>query len=209
MKSWGDSVPEKRNYVSPLREQAAARTRELILVEATQLFAERGYGRVTVADIAAAAGVSSKTIFASVGSKADILDKIVDEGVAASGYEQAMRDIVALDAPKAVLAALARGTRAGNEGQFTIHEAIRKALPAHDAAEQLWDRAMNAYREALNATARHLHTLTEKPQTPEEETAGLLWLWFGPNSWRTLVVDNGWTWDRAEQTLARIAHAAL
>ncbi|XES00058.1 TetR family transcriptional regulator [Streptomyces sp. S1D4-11] len=48
-------MPSKRRYVSPLREQAAARTRALILGQATELFAEHGYGRVTVADIASAA----------------------------------------------------------------------------------------------------------------------------------------------------------
>ncbi len=50
----------KRAYASPLRQQAAARTREQILVCAAELFAYRGYGRVTVADIAAAAGVSRR-----------------------------------------------------------------------------------------------------------------------------------------------------
>ncbi|MFJ3140414.1 TetR family transcriptional regulator [Streptomyces sp. NPDC086843] len=49
---------------SPLRQQAAARTREQVLRCAAGLFAGRGYGRVTVADIAAAAGVSPKTVFA-------------------------------------------------------------------------------------------------------------------------------------------------
>ncbi|MGW3569978.1 hypothetical protein ACWDSL_39970 [Streptomyces sp. NPDC000941] len=44
-----------------------------------------------------------------------------------SGYEQAMRQILALRTPEAVLKALAQGTRMGNEGQFTVHEAIRKA----------------------------------------------------------------------------------
>ena len=202
----GESV---RGYVSPLREQGAARTRELILDRATTLFAERGYGLVTVADIAAAAGVSSKTVFASVGSKADILDRIVDQGVTDSGYEQAMREILALDAPKAVLAAVARGTRLGNEAQFTVHEAIRKALPAHDNAEALWQRAVADYRAALQAAAEHLHTLTPAPRGPTDETAGLLWLWFGPTSWRTLVVENGWTWDRAEEILGRVAVSAL
>jgi AcrR family transcriptional regulator len=202
-------VSEKRGYVSPLREQGAARTRELILERAAALFAERGYGRVTVADIAAAAGVSSKTVFASAGSKADILDHIVDQGVTGSGYEESTREILALREPKAVLAALARGTRLGNEGQFTVHEAIRKALPAHDNAEALWERAMTAYRDALRAAAEHLHTLTPAPHGPVEETAGLLWLWFGPASWRTLVVENGWTWERAEGVLYRVAAAAL
>src|SRR5262245_47318198 len=105
----------KRAYVSPLREQAAARTRALILEQAELLFAERGYGRVTVADIATAAGVASKTVFASVGSKSDILDRIVDKAVVRSGYEEAVARILALRTPEDVLKALAGGTRAGNE----------------------------------------------------------------------------------------------
>jgi hypothetical protein len=33
--------------------------------------------------------------------------------------------------------------------------------------------------------------------------------WFGPPGRRTLVVESGWTWDRAEDVLRRIAVAAL
>ncbi|MFD5061722.1 MULTISPECIES: TetR/AcrR family transcriptional regulator [unclassified Streptomyces] len=202
-------MSSKRAYISPLREQAAAQTRALILQRAAELFADRGYGRVTVADIASAAGVASKTVFASVGSKGDILDRIVGQGVVASGYEQAMRQILALRTPEAVLEALARGTRAGNEGQFTVHEAIRKALPVHEHGEVLWERATAAYRDALRTAARHLHTLTPPPSYPVEETADLLWFWFGPTGWRTLVVENGWSWDRAEDFLRRTAATTL
>ncbi|MGC5007260.1 helix-turn-helix domain-containing protein [Streptomyces sp. NBC_00353] len=202
-------MSSKRAYISPLREQAAAQTRALILQRAAELFADRGYGRVTVADIASAAGVASKTVFASVGSKGDILDRIVGQGVVASGYEQAMRQILALRTPEAVLEALARGTRAGNEGQFTVHEAIRKALPVHEHGEVLWERATAAYRDALRTAARHLHTLTPPPSYPVEETADLLWFWFGPTGWRTLVVENGWSWDRAEDFLRRTAVTTL
>ncbi|GAB3959793.1 TetR/AcrR family transcriptional regulator [Actinoallomurus acanthiterrae] len=202
-------MPAKRSYVSPLREQSAARTRELILRQATELFAERGYGRVTVADIAAAAGVASKTVFASVGSKSDILNRIVDQGVSASGYEQAMRALLEERTPESVLRALAHGTRMGNEGQFTVHEAIRKALPGHEDGEALWERATADYRDALRTAARHLHTLSPSPTYSVKETADLLWHWFGPTGWRTLVVENGWTWDRAEDVLCRTALAAL
>jgi AcrR family transcriptional regulator len=202
-------MPSKRRYVSPLREQAAARTRALILGQATELFAEHGYGRVTVADIASAAGVASKTVFASVGSKSDILNRIVDQGVIASGYEQAMEDLLVLRTPESVLKALAHGTRMGNEGQFAVHEAIRKALPVHEDGEALWERATAAYRDALHATAHHLHDLTPAPSHSLKETADLLWYWFGPTGWRTLVVENGWSWDRAEEVLYRTSVATL
>jgi AcrR family transcriptional regulator len=202
-------MSSKRPYVSPLREQGAARTRELILRRATALFAERGYGRVAVADIAAAAGVAPKTVFASVGSKSDILNRIVDQGVAASGYRQATEEILGMRTPEAVVAALARGTRAGNESQHAVHEAIRKALPVHEDGEALWDRAMAAYRDALRAVAAHLHSLDPSPSCPVEETADLLWYWFGPLGWHALVGESGWTWERAEHILKRTAVLTL
>lgn len=203
-------MPDKRVYVSPLREKAAAQTRALILAEAEQLFAERGYGRVTVADIAAAAGVASKTVFASVGSKADILDRIVDKAVMQSGYQEAVARILAMPTPEAVLEALARGTRAGNETQFKAQEAILKALPVHENGPALWERATAAYRGALHDVAGHLRQVSPPPHRySAQETADLLWLWFGPTGWRTLVVENGWSWDRAEKVLCQTARAAL
>ncbi|WP_426367283.1 TetR/AcrR family transcriptional regulator [Streptomyces sp. E-08] len=201
-------MPPTRKYVSPLREQAAAQTRAGILRSATRLFAERGYGRVTVADIAAEAGVSSKAVFASAGSKGDILNEIVETAVRASGSAAAIRAVLDARDPESALGALAHGTRTGNESMFTVHEAIHKALPSHEDGEALWERATADYRAALGTAAHHLHTLTQ-PARPQEETADLLWFWFGPGSWRTLVVENGWPWDRAEAFLLHTALATL
>lgn len=179
-------------------------------MSAAALFAERGYGRVTVADIATAAGVAAKTVFASVGSKRDILDRIVDDAVVESGYEQAVAQVLATSTRQSALRVLARGTRAGNEGQSTAQEAIRTALPVHEDGEALWERATAAYRAALLTVARHLHSLdgASHGYSPDE-AADLLWLWFGPTGWRTLVAENGWSWDRAEETLYRTALATL
>ncbi|MFC1411976.1 TetR/AcrR family transcriptional regulator [Streptacidiphilus sp. N1-12] len=199
----------KRAYASPLREQAAVRTREAILHAATELFARRGYGLVTVADIAAAAGVSPKTVFASVGSKREIMDRIVDAGVAGSRYEAAMRRVSQLSDPREVLAALAAGTRAGNETQSTVHEAVRLALPVYEDGAALWERATRDYRAALGDAARHLHALTPRPLYDAGETADLLWLWFGPDAWRSLVAEGGWSWSRAETVIGATAVATL
>ena len=93
MAEYDSAMTGTRAYVSPHRERAAARTRALILHHAARLFAERGYARVTVADIAAAAGVAAKTVFASVGSKAEVFNQIVDEGVEDSGYMRTVAEV--------------------------------------------------------------------------------------------------------------------
>ncbi len=67
----------KRPYRSPLREAQAEATRQRILDAGLALFAERGYPATTVNQVARAAGVSTETIYASVGSKRGIIDTLL------------------------------------------------------------------------------------------------------------------------------------
>jgi AcrR family transcriptional regulator len=65
---------------APLPERAdAARNRRRILAAAEALFDARGVGNVTMAEVAAEAGVGKATVFRRFGDKATLLDELLGE----------------------------------------------------------------------------------------------------------------------------------
>ena len=71
----------RRPYRSARRQQQAAQTRALVLGAATSLFADRGWSATGMRDIAEEAGVAVETVYASFGSKTDLLLTAIDVGV--------------------------------------------------------------------------------------------------------------------------------
>jgi AcrR family transcriptional regulator len=65
-----------------LRETKKLRTREEIAGQAMRLFVQRGFDNVTVAEVAAAAGVSEKTVFNYFPTKEDLFFDEADERIA-------------------------------------------------------------------------------------------------------------------------------
>src|SRR5919199_4801266 len=56
-----------------LRDRKRARTRQALVEAATELFERRGYEQTTVADIAAAAEIGTRTFFSYFPSKEELL----------------------------------------------------------------------------------------------------------------------------------------
>jgi AcrR family transcriptional regulator len=94
----------RRAYQSIRRRQQAEETRAAVLEAATRLFGERGWAGTGIRDVARAAEVSVETVYASFGSKGDLLKAAID--VAVVGDDEP----VPLD-QRAAFAALGGGSR--------------------------------------------------------------------------------------------------
>jgi AcrR family transcriptional regulator len=70
--------------MSSLRERKRVRTRQALINAAADLFERRGYDGTTIADIAAAADISTRTFFSYFASKEDILFPDADARVKAA-----------------------------------------------------------------------------------------------------------------------------
>jgi len=81
----GDTV--KRRYDSPARAQAALETRRRIRAAAAELFVASGYAATSMKAIAAAAGVSERTVFLVFPTKAALLGECIR--VAVRGDDEA------------------------------------------------------------------------------------------------------------------------
>src|SRR5262249_39925832 len=73
--------PRTRRYHSPIRAEQAQETQRRILGAALRLLLERGYARTTVAAVAAAANVSTETIYATLGGKRGLLEAVIHDAI--------------------------------------------------------------------------------------------------------------------------------
>ena len=106
-------MPEKP---PTLRERQAQLTRDEILKAARRLFAERGYTRTSVRDIAEAAAVSAQTVYDSIGSKQALVARLND----------------LIDAEAGIAAIAGAAARSGDPGQMAAMSAkITRSILEH------------------------------------------------------------------------------
>jgi AcrR family transcriptional regulator len=132
-----------------LRERKKLRTRQAISDVALELFLERGFDGVSVADIAAAAEVSKPTLFRYFPTKEDlVIDRVADH------REESARVV--------------RGRRDGEPPLAALHRHLRELLDARDPITGLCDNAGTvALWRLINGTpslGAHLIAYTARSQ---------------------------------------------
>jgi len=139
---------------SGLRERKKERTRELIVSTALALFSERGYQSTTVADIAAAAEVSERTVFGYFATKEDLL--FADHLALSRDLAEALAergDVPALDTLREFVV--------DNVARFDEQARIRWEIVSHDELLLSHQRMRQAAFGEVIATAI-AHELGEK-----------------------------------------------
>lgn len=114
--------------MSSLREQNRAEQRERILSAAWDLFAEQGFDEVTVADVAAAAGVARATVFNHFESKQGLVEALTVQNL--GFYTQMLEAALAdSDVPTPVLVrALFDGMGMGIENTRRVQRGIFREI---------------------------------------------------------------------------------
>ncbi|MDT4942737.1 MAG: hypothetical protein QOJ34_2826 [Pseudonocardiales bacterium] len=208
--------PVKRQYASTLRAEQARATRRAIVDAAARLFVERGYGATTIDAIAAAAGVSRKTVFTSVGGKVEALKLAVDwaivgddEPVPLLARPEIERQRAEPDARRLLgsYAAMQRRSAARVAPLVSVAESVAGSDPAVRA---LVDEGKSQRRFGMGMLAAQLAERGALRRDLSLDEAGdVLWLFNDPLTYHRLVIQRGWSPERYEDWIANTVIALL
>jgi AcrR family transcriptional regulator len=180
------------------------------LSRARDLFLTRGYAATTVPEIARAARVATQTVYASTGGKAAMFAELLQPAINDPTAAQAMTAARQATDPGQVLALCATAARHGQERYWDVVYGLIRRPPDDELAQQATANVAAKCMEALAVIAQRLDQLGGlRPGISPGRGADMLWFYFGPNAWYSLVGDRGWTFDQAEQWLLEAARRDL
>lgn len=199
----------KRAYDATRRREQARENRLRIVAAAHDLFVEQGYGRTTIAEVAARAGVAVETVYAAFRNKPTLLHRAWD--VAVGGDDQ---DLPLLDRPelRAVFAEPDLPTRltrfavvntAIMRRTARLHLAVGGAAGGEPAAAALLDEIGRVRLEAM-AVHASAAAATGQLAVSEDECRDVLWSTTDGTLWHNLVQRRGWSDDHYAGWLGRL-----
>jgi len=198
----------KRKYHSRRREEQARETKRRILDAALLLFFRHGYTGATMEAIAQEADVAPLTVYAAFGNKASLLSALV--AVSVGGDDQSI-PLLQRPEPQAVLhetnpivqiRRFATNISDILERVAPIVEIMRMAAKTEPdiavALEALLERRFRNLSVFVQALATHTSL---REGLNEEAATEIVWTIAGPDVYRLLTTDRGWSKDRFAQWL--------
>jgi AcrR family transcriptional regulator len=187
---------------------AAEATQQAIIEAATQLFTHHGYHATAIGSIASEAGVAVQTIYNSVGSKREVLSRVLDfaaAGVSApTPVAQSMREQAERATnPGQILDELVEFWRGALPRTAPIFRVIREAAASDPAVAALERRRssqrLRNYGEAAGLLAERG---VLRAALTIDDAAATIFAIGHPETYRSLVLDGEWeetrwaTWAR-------------
>jgi AcrR family transcriptional regulator len=202
----------QRTYRSPLREEAARRTREAVLEAAVEVFVEVGYAGATIEQIAARAGVSRPTVF-GVGSKAQLF-ALARQRAATGGRvtanDEGFQQLLAIPDARRLLTEFAAFTAAIAQRLGPLQLVLEQTAGTDPELAQLLESSQQELLEcASGIVAAVAATGSLRHDIPAEAAADILWLQIQPTNYRRLVQERGWSHRAFERWHAAAMIAAL
>jgi AcrR family transcriptional regulator len=193
---------KRRRYDRTRREAKAARTREDVLNAALALFTSQGYAATTGRDIAAAAGVSLDTVYASVGRKPQVMVLLMERAI--SGTTEAVpaeqRDYVRqIHAATTAADKIAVYTAALGQVQprlAPLVDALRQAAATDPTCAALWRSIAERRRTNMATFTAELRATGElRTDLSDDDVADIIWSTNAPEYY-LLLAQQGWPPDR-------------
>jgi AcrR family transcriptional regulator len=202
----------QRTYRSPLREEAARRTREAVVAAAAEVFVEERYAGATIEQIAARAGVSRPTVF-GVGNKAQLF-ALARQRAATGGQlaanDEGFRQLLAIPDARRLLEGFATFTAAISQRLGPLQLVLEQAAGTDPELTQLQEASQDELLEcARGIVAAVVATGSLRHDISGEAASDLLWLQIQPSNYRRLVEERGWSPHAFETWHAAAMIAAL
>ena len=202
-------APPKRRYDASRRQVAARQTRREIAAAARDLFIARGYPGTTMAAIAAAAGVSHETVYATFGPKPALFRHLVE--IALSGEDEPVpalereivRQVRAEPDPRRMIDLFAHSIRLLHERLaplfVTLSDSARTDSDLKAFAGELSSRRVGHMRAFVADLAAKGGL---RADLSPEMAADVIWVMNSPEFYVLCVRDRGWSPETFEAWLA-------
>ncbi len=206
----------RRPYRSTLRADQARATRRAVVSAARDLFVEVGWSRTTIDAVAARAGVSRKTVFTAVGSKAALLKVALDWALVGDdepvplSERQIIVELEQLTEPHELIARWAQFVAALEERAAPLADVLAVAADGDpEAADVHAASERNRLRGAEFIVARLTATDGLRPGLTTERAVAAALVLMDPAVHRTLVREHGWSRTEYADWIGRTAATEL
>jgi AcrR family transcriptional regulator len=187
-------------YRSERRQRQAQATRRDIVRAARRLFARQGYAGTSMSDVARAAGVAVQTIYASCGSKRDLVLALVDAIDEEADVASLSTQLAMSDQPEEILALGVRLTRQLHERCGDIIATLLSAAAVEPDAAAAAAEGRRRHRDGCSRAAARLGALGAlRDDVTVDRAAALIATLTWQPIYAQLTAEHGWSLDDCER----------